>query len=231
MFFRIFESFRDASQDEIDSLIKQNNVSDHLKKKLKHELKSCYSMLNVFVEKSEEILFMSEDVKERSKLNQTLLDSQCCDSTLSSVRTDQLLENLNKIRDQVFDSNSKIKLLNEHLQRLKLKLNQGSQLEDAIQKKSFLFKKSFFDLIPKLLPLEIINRCMKCDKKFGLCRWKHHCRVCGNIYCSECTGNTDSFLPFYIDEVRICFCCFTNKKYKLQGIEMSIGGPIQSLGK
>ncbi|KAL4128451.1 hypothetical protein PRIC2_007437 [Phytophthora ramorum] len=32
------------------------------------------------------------------------------------------------------------------------------------------------------------SRCGICAKKFGLLRWKHHCRACGDICCRRCLG-------------------------------------------
>lgn len=31
--------------------------------------------------------------------------------------------------------------------------------------------------------------CMRCDKKFGVLRWKHHCRSCGYLVCHGCSPN------------------------------------------
>ncbi|CAH0493655.1 unnamed protein product [Peronospora farinosa] len=33
-----------------------------------------------------------------------------------------------------------------------------------------------------------VLRCGVCAKKFGLLRWKHHCRACGDICCRRCLG-------------------------------------------
>ncbi|POM73761.1 Hypothetical protein PHPALM_9356 [Phytophthora palmivora] len=33
-----------------------------------------------------------------------------------------------------------------------------------------------------------VLRCGICAKKFGLLRWKHHCRACGDVCCRRCLG-------------------------------------------
>ncbi|KAG7377536.1 hypothetical protein PHYPSEUDO_011509 [Phytophthora pseudosyringae] len=33
-----------------------------------------------------------------------------------------------------------------------------------------------------------VARCGICAKKFGLLRWKHHCRACGDVCCRRCLG-------------------------------------------
>ena len=61
MFLKIFENFREASQNEIEGLIKENNVNILIKKNLKHQLKSTYSMLILYLEKSEEIIQLNDE--------------------------------------------------------------------------------------------------------------------------------------------------------------------------
>jgi len=121
----------------------------------------------------------------------------------------------------VFDAFSKLKIKGEHIEILKSKVNQGSLLKSLISKKNFIFKHSYFDLLPKWMPDDVINKCMGCDKKFGVTRWKHHCRVCGGIFCSPCSDFFGSFLPFYVDEVRICQKCFVDKKHKNANFEIN----------
>ena len=48
--------------------------------------------------------------------------------------------------------------------------------------------------IPKItpaiwIPSNKINRCYNCKGEFGLWLRKHHCRVCGRIFCSQCSNN------------------------------------------
>lgn len=39
----------------------------------------------------------------------------------------------------------------------------------------------------KWIPDKDVTNCFKCDSRFNkLFRWKHHCRICGRIFCSPC---------------------------------------------
>lgn len=51
--------------------------------------------------------------------------------------------------------------------------------------------------------------CHRCRVPFGYVQRKHHCRACGQVFCSQCS-NKKSMLPkFGIEkEVRVCEACF-----------------------
>ena len=48
--------------------------------------------------------------------------------------------------------------------------------------------------IPKIspaiwIPSKNITKCYSCPQRFGMFVRKHHCRVCGRIFCSYCSNN------------------------------------------
>ncbi|XP_061541093.1 RUN and FYVE domain-containing protein 1 [Phycodurus eques] len=49
-------------------------------------------------------------------------------------------------------------------------------------------------------------QCKQCQKEFSISRRKHHCRNCGDIYCSTCSSN-ELALPSYPRPVRVCDVC------------------------
>ena len=56
-------------------------------------------------------------------------------------------------------------------------------------------KKSTPITIPKRkpaiwIPDKKVNRCFKCNSNFNILKRKHHCRLCGRIFCSYCTKFT-----------------------------------------
>ncbi|UIZ28913.1 hypothetical protein KXD40_007614 [Peronospora effusa] len=55
--------------------------------------------------------------------------------------------------------------------------------------------------------------CRICDAKFGLSRRRHHCRLCGEICCSECCPKMDVALPEVgCTSVRVCIGCVQKRK-------------------
>ena len=77
------------------------------------------------------------------------------------------------------------------------------------------------------IPDAHIKQCYECNSVFGMFRRKHHCRVCGRVFCYECSKFRmiipiclESFIPnspswsiFTADEKRLCRnCCLHVKK-------------------
>ncbi|KAJ8676247.1 hypothetical protein QAD02_012033 [Eretmocerus hayati] len=51
--------------------------------------------------------------------------------------------------------------------------------------------------------------CLECGTKFTLTMRKHHCRHCGRVLCSKCSGQDVPILKFgYNKPVRVCGVCF-----------------------
>jgi hypothetical protein len=58
-------------------------------------------------------------------------------------------------------------------------------------------------------PFADLANCAKCDSGFGLFVRKHHCRNCGQTFCSTCSSKSASLPHFNIAElVRVCDACF-----------------------
>ncbi|XP_033096306.1 hepatocyte growth factor-regulated tyrosine kinase substrate-like isoform X2 [Anneissia japonica] len=53
------------------------------------------------------------------------------------------------------------------------------------------------------------DRCFSCRTEFGITVRKHHCRHCGQIFCSKCTSKQCAIPKFGIErDVRVCDSCF-----------------------
>jgi len=46
------------------------------------------------------------------------------------------------------------------------------------------------------------NECYECREKFNTFRRKHHCRLCGQIFCKNCTSHQLNGIDFG------CYVCF-----------------------
>ncbi|KAG6954009.1 hypothetical protein JG688_00012609 [Phytophthora aleatoria] len=75
-----------------------------------------------------------------------------------------------------------------------------------------------------------VLRCGICAKKFGLLRWKHHCRACGDVCCRRCLGFCLVDVPEQgVDLAYTCARCVQkNSKPTLVGdINWPFAGDVQ----
>jgi len=68
---------------------------------------------------------------------------------------------------------------------------------------------------PPWVPDWFADCCHSCGYAFSLLRRKHHCRLCGNIFCGRCSNNSSSVpLTFYGSaRVRVCNSCSLALKF------------------
>ena len=87
-----------------------------------------------------------------------------------------------------------------------ISINENAKTQEMGEKK---------DLDKKLwIPDEDVQNCYNCGYKFvSLFGRKHHCRVCGNIFCKSCL---ETFYEITIynekQELKVCAYCLNNKR-------------------
>lgn len=51
--------------------------------------------------------------------------------------------------------------------------------------------------------------CHRCRVAFSMVQRKHHCRACGQVFCSQCSSKLSTLPKFGIEkEVRVCEACY-----------------------
>ena len=70
-----------------------------------------------------------------------------------------------------------------------------------------------------------VKRCCKCNREFGVSLRRHHCRLCGRVYCWSCSDNRASLPDLgYSTPVRVCEKCFNAvRDQRVQGMVGSAG--------
>ncbi|KAM8847826.1 RUN and FYVE domain-containing protein 1 [Synchiropus picturatus] len=80
-----------------------------------------------------------------------------------------------------------------HLSQSKLKMEDFKEVNKALKGHAWLKD-------------DEATQCKQCQKEFSIARRKHHCRNCGDIYCSSCSSQ-ELALPSYPRPVRVCDMC------------------------
>jgi hypothetical protein len=52
-----------------------------------------------------------------------------------------------------------------------------------------------------------VIQCPCCKKEFGFFTRRHHCRICGLVFCDECTPTNE-------DGIRVCLMCVPTGNFK-----------------
>ena len=196
------------------------------------------TQMSRYIEKTQEILTIihAENIKNISQnktkeLTSTRRDTIDYTYTFAKLNfaedpdMDDLYNNLNKIRDIVRERQNGGNFVNikaqpetssegtiapkEPCSSVHLHLGQSNVMSKEDVAKGVA---SFIEKVPRLIPEEFFEKCHGCTMNFGVCRWKYHCRCCGYVFCFYCSWNYDNFLPFYLQAVRICERCVTDKK-------------------
>lgn len=62
------------------------------------------------------------------------------------------------------------------------------------------------------VPDEEVTQCFSCNVVFNVRIRKHHCRACGNVFCSNCSDNRIKISEYsFLEKVRVCDKCFVER--------------------
>lgn len=84
------------------------------------------------------------------------------------------------------------------------------------------------------MPDQSCRVCYECDSQFTLFNRKHHCRLCGRIFCNKCTTNSVP-APFSnqrnswdeLEKIRVCNYCYKQWEQGVVALDKSI--PVSNL--
>jgi len=83
---------------------------------------------------------------------------------------------------------------------------------------------------PPWVPDWFVDACSGCTSAFTIIRRRHHCRQCGNIFCSTCSNNQAIIPSDYYHNVRVRVCneCFAALKSNNSSLLKIPSAPINS---
>ncbi|XP_013394068.1 RUN and FYVE domain-containing protein 2 isoform X1 [Lingula anatina] len=131
--------------------------------------------------------------QERGKVSQLQSDLQ----QMGKVKQEysDLMKRHESMKQTCEEQEKALTELGSHLSESKLKMEDLREAQQALKEAQWADD------------AEATN-CKGCTKEFSLSRRKHHCRNCGDIYCSECSDNKMP-LPSSAKPVRVCDNCHT----------------------
>ncbi|KAJ7980516.1 1-phosphatidylinositol-3-phosphate 5-kinase [Quillaja saponaria] len=86
------------------------------------------------------------------------------------------------------------------------------------------------------MPDQSCRVCYECDSQFTIFNRKHHCRLCGRVFCAKCTANS---IPAQSDEpgtgledgerIRVCNYCFKQWEQAVSTVDNGAHAPTPGL--
>ena len=64
------------------------------------------------------------------------------------------------------------------------------------------------DSAPLWIPDQRVTMCQICNMEFTLVNRRHHCRACGKVVCSQCSGNKAPLKYRQFESARVCDSCY-----------------------
>ncbi|XP_033099634.1 FYVE and coiled-coil domain-containing protein 1-like isoform X2 [Anneissia japonica] len=130
---------------------------------------------------------------------------------------DKMRHDLEVLRDDKTDREVKLEAQitqiandNKELKKRLVKLlREKDTLWQRTEKLDYLFKQKASE---RWLEDKDVKNCMQCDTEFGLTVRRHHCRLCGRIFCSKCSNNF-VMSSSSNKKVRVCEPCYIKHEH------------------
>ncbi|XP_074869226.1 phosphatidylinositol-3,5-bisphosphate 3-phosphatase MTMR3 isoform X7 [Carettochelys insculpta] len=115
-----------------------------------------------------------------------------------------------------------VEILKKQLQELR------SRLESQYLKSSLRFSGDYGDeVMTRWLPDHLAAHCYGCDSTFWLASRKHHCRNCGNVFCSSCCNQKVPVPSQQLFEPsRVCKTCYSSLHPSSSSLDLELDKPI-----
>ncbi|KAM6155042.1 phosphatidylinositol-3,5-bisphosphate 3-phosphatase MTMR3 isoform 2-T2 [Rhynchocyon petersi] len=135
------------------------------------------------------------------------------------VYTDSIQQRLRQIES---GHQQEVETLKKQVQELR------SRLESQYLTSSLRFNGDFGDeVMTRWLPDHLAAHCYACDSAFWLASRKHHCRNCGNVFCSSCCNQKVPVPSQQLFEPsRVCKSCYSSLHPTGASIDLELDKPI-----
>ncbi|KAJ8254608.1 hypothetical protein GJAV_G00194910 [Gymnothorax javanicus] len=173
---------REELQGRVETLQKQLSELDTLRLGLESDLRS---------EKEERQRMQRELQREQD--SSTELRTQLQQLQGLQKELEELQQEKRQLQATCEEQEQALQEMGLHLSQSKLKMEDFKEVNKALKGQAWLRD-------------DEATQCKLCQKEFSISRRKHHCRNCGDIYCSHCSSN-ELALPSYPRPVRVCDTC------------------------
>uniref|UniRef100_A0A8C7E849 phosphatidylinositol-3,5-bisphosphate 3-phosphatase n=2 Tax=Nothoprocta perdicaria TaxID=30464 RepID=A0A8C7E849_NOTPE len=135
------------------------------------------------------------------------------------VYTDVIQQRLRQIET---GHQQEVETLKKQVQELR------SRLESQFLNSSLRLNGDYGDeVVTRWLPDHLAAHCYGCDSMFWLASRKHHCRNCGNVFCSSCCNQKVPVPSQQLFEPsRVCKSCYSSLHPSSSSLDLELDKPI-----
>jgi len=173
-----------------------------------------------FINLTKEMEKSVEQIKDLKKYNEKINDDlrrerecgQNCSVTVEEQNTkiDKLTERLKTVEKELAEISpyrDQYETLKKRCQDYEQSLEEvGAQLRESRLEVENLKEYSSVFLDSEWMDSKQVKQCALCQNSFSVTRRKHHCRLCGNVFCQTCSDNKME-LASSAKPVRVCDTC------------------------
>lgn len=174
---------------------------------------------NKRLEKLLRLAKMNNNSNSNTKLPNYTYNFSCTSSQVDLIveenESDSSYSNLTSPIYVFADINCERKMNDENIPILSQKSSSNTILSIESSKSSTKPHKKLVTFTGLWMKDEEITRCSKCCKSFSFNRRRHHCRICGLIFCAKCCNNYRN-IPGLGFKQRICEDCHNIPESTLQ---------------
>jgi len=147
-------------------------------------------------------------------MSRNTLRINCIFFTELEKKIKSLEEEKSLLIERCLSGEADVERLNEIISELKRKLQESlSALQELGRENQSLQMECAKQQNRKWKDDSIVTACSHCSKEFSLTIRKHHCRMCGEIFCNECSSK-NATIPSSKKPVRVCDACYLENSVK-----------------
>jgi len=195
-------------QESVDQNSK--NISE-LEEKLKTAQTQLEEKNNQTNQLNSQIVQLKNEITKlntaRSKVETTLKSSETEVNSLKTKLKDTELD-LDTTKSKLEKSENDLKLAQNELVRYTQEIE--GRIAQELEEDKLKWAKD-----------EEIDNCLKCNIPFGVMTRRHHCRICGKIFCQNCSNHKVT-MPASAKPVRACDNCFSQNTTKPDWRRLSV---------
>ncbi|XP_077993564.1 FYVE and coiled-coil domain-containing protein 1-like [Glandiceps talaboti] len=197
-----------------DELHQTTKAWEQERSKLKSELEKVSVILSAKKEECKSLHVTIDQLNTRLEDEKSAVKKE-------KVELSKIQKQLNKFEKAKDVEMKQINSDNEELKKRLIKLIRDK--DNLWQKTDWLAHQQKLQAAERWLDDKEVSHCMQCNSEFSIILRRHHCRLCGKIFCHSCSNNW-IMTKHSSKKARACLVCYAKHQHQLEegGMDTSV---------